>query len=87
MIIFNSFVIVGKLRFSQLSVGQQSTAKENVSVPNVKVWSTFSKVVGVGNAHKYFILLQFLIAKRLAVLRLEHNGENRCDSNRKKIFL
>ena len=82
MIIFNSFVIVGELWFSQLSVGQQSTAKENVSVPNVKVWSTFSKVVGVGNAHKCFILLQFLIAKRL-----EHNGENRCDSNRKQIFL
>ena len=36
MIIFNSFVIVGELWFSQLSVGQQSTAKENVSVPNVK---------------------------------------------------
>ena len=24
----------------------------------IKVWSTFSKVVGVGKAHKYFPLLQ-----------------------------
>jgi hypothetical protein len=24
----------------------------------IKVWSTFSKVVGVGKAHKYFLLTQ-----------------------------
>jgi hypothetical protein len=37
---------------AELSVGQQSKVKPKVSVPNIKVWSTFSKVVGVGNAHK-----------------------------------
>jgi len=25
----------------------------------IKVWSTFSKVVGVGKAHKYFPLTQY----------------------------
>ncbi|WP_440447892.1 hypothetical protein, partial [Ruminococcus sp.] len=49
-------------------------------------WSTFSKVVGVGNAHKYFMLSQILIAKQLAVWRLEHNGESQCDSNIGKIL-
>ena len=24
----------------------------------IKVWSTFSKVVGVGKAHKYFLFMQ-----------------------------
>jgi hypothetical protein len=43
-----------KLWFSKLSVGQKSKAK--LSVPKLKVWSTFSKVVGVGNAHKSFKL-------------------------------
>jgi len=42
--------------------------------------------VGVGNAHKYFMLSQILIVKRLAVWRLEHNGESQCDSNREKIL-
>jgi hypothetical protein len=32
--------------------------KEKLSVPKLKVWSTFSKVVGVGNAHKNFMLTQ-----------------------------
>ena len=40
----------------------------------IKVWSTFSKVVGVGKAHKYFPLRNLTIAKQLAVWRLEHNG-------------
>jgi len=48
------------------SVGQESTAKENVSVPKLEVWSTFSKVVG--NAHKRFLFMQGLTAKRLARL-------------------
>ncbi|WP_449075628.1 hypothetical protein [Ruminococcus sp.] len=30
----------------------------------------------MGNAHKCFMLSQILIAKRLAVWRLEHNGES-----------
>ncbi|WP_443719251.1 hypothetical protein, partial [Ruminococcus sp.] len=33
-----------------------------------------SKVVGVGNAHKTLCYRKFLIAKRQAVWRLEHNG-------------
>ena len=57
-------------------VGQESTAKENVSVPKLEVWSTFSKVVGVGNAHKRFPFMQGLTAKRLARLAAEHNGES-----------
>ena len=73
-----------KLWFSKLSVGQKSKAK--LSVPKLKVWSTFSKVVGVGNAHKNFNLSQILIAKRLAVWRIEHNGESQCDSNKKKSY-
>nr|DAZ12868.1 MAG TPA: hypothetical protein [Caudoviricetes sp.] len=32
--------------------------KEKISVPKLKVWSTFSKVVSVGNAHKNFMLTQ-----------------------------
>ncbi|WP_417142107.1 hypothetical protein [Ruminococcus sp.] len=64
------------LGFRKLSVGQQSKGKDKLSVPNIKVWSTFSKVVGVGNAHKCFMLSQILIAKWLAVWRLEHNGES-----------
>jgi len=40
----------------------------------IKVWSTFSKVVGVGKAHKYFPFMQSDVAKQLAVWRLEHNG-------------
>ena len=32
--------------------------------------------MGVGNAHKCFKLSQILIAKRLAVWRLGHNGES-----------
>jgi len=32
--------------------------KEKLSVPKLKVWSIFSKVVGVGNAHKNFMLTQ-----------------------------
>ena len=43
---------INKLWFSRLSVGQQSKTKAKLSVPKLKVWSTFSKVVGVGNAHK-----------------------------------
>ena len=42
----------------------------------VQLWSTFSKVVGLGNAHKCFKLLHILIAKRLAVWWIEHNGES-----------
>jgi len=64
------------LGFRKLSVGQQSKEKDKLSVPNIKVWSTFSKVVGMGNAHKCFMLSQILIAKWLAVWRLEHNGES-----------
>jgi hypothetical protein len=64
------------LGFRKLSVGQQSKEKDKLSVPNIKVWSTFSKVVGVGNAHKCFMLSQISIAKWLAVWRLEHNGES-----------
>ena len=71
----------------QLIFGRVTEAeKSKVSVTNIKVWSTFSKVVGVGNAHKYFMLLQILIAKRLAVWRIEHNGESQCDSNKKKSY-
>gem|GEM_PF-2581572 len=40
----------------------------------MKVWSTFSKVVGVGKAHKYFCLHNLTIAEQPAVWRLEHNG-------------
>jgi hypothetical protein len=66
----------GKLRFTRLSVGQQSKTDAKLSVPNIKVWSTFSKVVGVGNAHKCFMLSQILIAKRLSVWRIEYIGES-----------
>ena len=40
----------------------------------IKVWSTFSKVVGVGKAHKYFRLHNLTTAEQPAVWRLEHNG-------------
>ena len=50
-------MLVG-LGFRKLSVGQQSKEKDKLSVPNIKVWSTFSKVVGVGKAHKYFPFMQ-----------------------------
>jgi hypothetical protein len=43
------------LVFSRLLVGQQSKAKVKLSVPNIKVWSTFSKVAGLGRAHKSFL--------------------------------
>ena len=50
----------------------------------IKVWSTFSKVVGVGKAHNTFSLRNFSVAKQLAVWRLEQNGESlKCDSNKK----
>jgi hypothetical protein len=61
---------INKLWFSRLSVGQQSKTKAKLSVPKLKVWSTFSKVVDVGNAHKNFMLSQILLAKTLAVWRL-----------------
>ena len=85
MVLYRFFINSwGKLWHSLFSVGQQSAAKENVSVPNIKVWSTFSKVVGVGNAHKCFMLSQILIAKRLAAWRFEHNGESlKSDSKNK----
>ncbi|MBD9047936.1 MAG: hypothetical protein EGR46_08760 [Ruminococcus sp.] len=66
----------GELWVSTTLVGQQSKAKAKLSVPKLKVWSTFSKVVGLGNAHKCFKLLHILIAKRLAVWGNEHNGES-----------
>jgi|GEM_PF-5186969 hypothetical protein len=59
---------INKLWFSRLSVGQQSKTKAKLSVPKLKVWSTFSKVVG--NAYKNFMLSQILLAKTLAVWRL-----------------
>jgi len=58
-----------KLGFNRLSVEQQSKAKTKLSAPNIKVWSTFSKLVGVGNNHKFFMLTQILIVKRQAVRR------------------
>jgi hypothetical protein len=56
-----------KLGFNRLSVEQQSKAKAKLSAPNIKVWSTFSKLVGVGNNHKFFMLSQILIVKRQAL--------------------
>ncbi len=50
--------------------GKKNKVKSKLSVPKSKVWSTFSKVVGVGNAHKNFMLSQILLAKTLAVWRL-----------------
>ena len=43
----------------------------------IKVWSTFSKVVGVGKAHKYFPFMQFggLNTTAKAI---------KCDSNKKR---
>jgi hypothetical protein len=38
--------------------GKKVKQKVKLSVPKLKVWSTFSKVVGVGNAHKYFSFTQ-----------------------------
>ena len=61
---------INKLWLIRLPVGQQSKTKAKLSVPKLKVWSTFSKVVGVGNAHKNFMLSQILLAKTLAVWRL-----------------
>jgi len=49
---------------------------EQIRKAIIKVWSTFSKVVGVGKAHKYFPLCNLTIAKQLAVGRHEHNGES-----------
>ena len=57
-----------KLWFIKLSVGQQSKEKAKLSVPNIKVWSTFSKVVVVGNAHKIFHLLQILDSQTACLL-------------------
>jgi len=42
----------------------------------IKVWSTFLKVVGVGNAHKYFHFHNLTTAEQPAVWRIEHNGES-----------
>ena len=44
--------------------------KEKLSVPKLKVWSTFSKVVGVGNAHKNFMLTHFLVIPFIKGCRL-----------------
>ena len=43
----------------------------------IKVWSTFSKVVGVGKAHKYFPFMQFG-GLNTTVLAFK------CDSNKKR---
>ena len=48
---------INKLWFSRLSVGQQSKTKAKLSVPKLKVWSTFSKVVG--NAYKTLCYRKF----------------------------
>ena len=58
--------------------------KEKLSVPKLKVWSTFSKVVGVGNAHKYFQLSQISDIQTACRLVAEYNGESLCDSNKRK---
>ena len=42
------------------------------------------KGCGCGQSPQNFMLSQILIAKRLAVWRLEHNSESRCDSNKKR---
>ncbi len=42
----------------------------------IKVWSTFSKVVGVGKAHKHFPLMQANDSQTAHCLALEHNGES-----------
>ena len=41
----------------------------------IKVWSTFSKVVGVGKAHKYFPFMQSNDSQ---------TGESLCESNKRK---
>ncbi|WP_405352952.1 hypothetical protein, partial [Ruminococcus sp.] len=43
---------------------------------NQKFSQPFSKVVGVGKAHKTFSLHKILIAKQQAVWLLEHNGDS-----------
>ena len=53
----------------------------------IKVWSTFSKVVGVGKAHKYFPLTQSnnsQTARCLGGLNATANAL-KCDSNKKAI--
>ncbi|RGM21656.1 hypothetical protein DXC23_00875 [Eubacterium sp. OM08-24] len=52
--------------------------------PKLKVWSTFSKVVGVGNAHKYFQLSQISDIQTACRLVAEYNGESLCNSNKRK---
>ena len=56
---FLLFVKVDGIRFNGLSIGQQSKAKAKLSVPKLKVWSSFSKVVGAGNAHKLYAIANF----------------------------
>ena len=49
---------------------------EQIRKAIIKVWSTFSKVVGVGKAHKYFPFTQSNDSQTASVWRLEHNGVN-----------
>jgi len=43
------FCVVGGKYFNALSFGQQSKINAKLSVPKLKAWSTFSKVVGLGS--------------------------------------
>ena len=60
-----------------------------ISLSIIKFGQPFSKVVGVGKAHKTFILHKIMIAKQLAVLRLKHNGKSLLigDSTAKVVLL
>ena len=53
-------------------------------LPEIKSLVNLFKGCGCGQCPQNFMLSQILIAKRLAVWRLEHNSESRCDSNKKR---
>ena len=58
-VLFKMFSNINKLWFNRM-----------ICQSIIKVWSTFSKVVGVGKAHKYFPLLQSDDSQTACCLRL-----------------
>ena len=54
-----AFFIYIVIKFGSMSiVGVNYGLAEQIRKAIIKVWSTFSKVVGVGKAHKYFPFMQ-----------------------------
>jgi len=52
------FFIKIEINYGLAKVGKLLLKLAQTLYPKIKVWSTFSKVVGVGKAHKYFPFMQ-----------------------------